>query len=106
MIPATSWSIGLYAVRGHAGSSAFGGGLLPADDPLAVERIEAGADDDGGADDHGQVGNIAENDEAEQDRPEQGGVAEGRDEGDVARAHRHDDELIADEHQHRRERQK
>ena len=79
--------------------------LAASGDPFAVERVEARADDDRRADDHRAVGHVAENDEAEQDRPEQRGVAERRDEGDVAGAHRHDDELVADEKQHRRQRQ-
>jgi hypothetical protein len=64
MIPAMSRLMALYAVRRHVGSSAFGRGLLPADDPLAIERVEAGTDDDGGADDHRQVGDITEDAEA------------------------------------------
>ena len=69
--------------------------------PLAIERVEARADDDGRADRHRRIGNVAEDEEAEQERPKQRGVAEGRDGGDVADAHGDDDELVAD-HQKRR----
>src|SRR3546814_2754254 len=54
---------------------------------LAVEGVEAGADDDNGADIDEDVGTFAEEQEADGKRPEQARIAEGGDEGNLAGAH-------------------
>ena len=74
--------------------------------PRARDRAcRARSHDDHGACYHRAVGHVAEHQVAEQDRPQQRGVAEWRDVGDLGDAHRHDDALVADEKQHGRHRQ-
>ena len=98
---------GARAARG----AAVGGGqrwlvlLQPAPPQLllAVERVEAGRRQDEDAGERQGVGQLVPDQEAEQDRPDDAGVAEGSDGRDLARAQREDHAQVADEREHRGE---
>jgi hypothetical protein len=62
-----------------------------------MEGVEPGSDHDRAPGQHPDVRHLAEDEQAEQDRPDQVGVAEGRDEADLAPAHGHDREEVARE---------
>src|SRR3546814_20509665 len=70
---------------------------------LAVKGIDACGDHDRRAEQRPAVGDVAEHHDAENDRPDQDGIAEGRDEGDLAHPHRLDGEQVAEDEEARRD---
>ena len=61
---------------------------------FAQGGIDAGPDDDGGADQRGRIGPFAEDGDADDQSKDQPGVAEGRDMGHVADTGRRDEGIV------------
>ena len=67
----------------------------PPDRPFAMQRIEARENDDHRAGHHRHIGYLAKHQQTKNQRPDHGGVAEWRDEADIADADGHYAEQIA-----------